>query len=70
MHLHVELYQVYSYMKSIRPGCHTIVILDPQTKELFKKNVIVQYKLDDWSPFEPDPSALYSILPRETILLD
>lgn len=47
--------EVYSYMKFIRPGCHTIVILDPQTKELFKKNIIVQYRLDDPSPFEPDP---------------
>ena len=30
-----------------KPGCHSIIILDPVTKEFFKKVQIINYRNDD-----------------------
>ena len=39
-------------MNFVKPGCHAIIIYDPETHEFFKKTVLVKYRSDDPKPFQ------------------
>lgn len=42
----------FVYMNFVKPGCHAIIIYDPETHEFFKKTVLVKYRSDDPKPFQ------------------
>ena len=44
---------IFVFMTFARPGCHTIIIYDPETKEFFKKVQIINYRNPNPNPSQP-----------------
>ena len=42
-----DLEQTFVFMTFSKPGCHSIIIFDPLTKEFFKKVQVINYRNDD-----------------------